>query len=120
VDLPPEPPRSDYVSQKSHRAARFRWATDPAVQAALRAARTYVGQIAPDGTVQFEAVPPGSYVLEAKAFGPGHSLPGQEGDRAAHVQVQAQVQATVNVPDGTAAGTDGATILLGEFTLEAL
>jgi RNA polymerase sigma factor (sigma-70 family) len=120
VDLPPEPPRSDYVSQKSHRAARFRWATDPAVQAALRTARTYVGQIAPDGTVQFEAVPPGSYVLEAKAFGPAQSLPGQEGERAAHVQVQAQVQATVNVPDGTDAETDGAASFLGEFTLEAL
>jgi hypothetical protein len=120
VDVPPEPARSDYVSQESHRGARHNWATDPAIHAALRAARTYVGEIASDGTVQFDALPPGSYLLEAKAFGPAQNQPGHAGERTVPCQVQAQVQAPVTVPEGTNAATDDAASFLGEFILEPL
>jgi len=70
VSVPPMPERRDYVQDRSHLDALERWATDPGMRAKMREARTYVGEVSKDGTLRFDAVPPGRYVLDVKVFAP--------------------------------------------------
>ena len=62
--VPPRPARSDFVTEASYNVAQLSYAHDPAVLAATRETRSYVGDIRADGSAVFANVPPGNYYLE--------------------------------------------------------
>jgi hypothetical protein len=118
VAVRPEPARSDYLSNASHMAARFRYTHDPTVLAALREARSHVGEVNADGTAIFHDIPAGRYVLEVKLFNESSAVPQQSGFR--ENPVNSRLRATVSVPDGTDTADNAAPLSLGEFILEPL
>ena len=117
IFVPPAPARSDYVSNAAHEAARFRYAHDPAVRAAMRQQRTYVGEVAADGTATFENIPPGRYVLEVKIYTRPPVIP--RGAAMHEREVTAQLRADVSVPEAADSNADDV-ISLGDFKLERL
>jgi RNA polymerase sigma factor (sigma-70 family) len=107
VFVAPLPSRADYVSSESHDRARERRANDPAFRAALREQRNFVSLIGEDGSVRFESVPPGRYVLEATIYPPEKPN--------VSPQPSHRVSAKVSVPedDGSKAASD--VVHLGSF-----
>lgn len=65
---PSAPAQLSFVSIASFQAAESNYAHDPAVLAARRNMRTYRGTISSDGSVTFENIPPGDYLLDLKLF----------------------------------------------------
>ena len=117
VIVPPEPAQSDYVSDTSLRAARDRYAHDPAVLAAVREARSYVGSVASDGLVTFANIPPGRYALEVQLFTERNERRPSGG--VEENSVAARVRAAVSVPATTNTSED-TSVPIGDFTLEPL
>jgi len=68
VSVPAPPARGDFISESSYMAARSSYASNPAVLAAQRAVRSYWGRVSSDGSVTFENVPAGNYLLDIKLF----------------------------------------------------
>lgn len=118
VNVPPEPNRGNYTSASSLQMAQDNYAHDPAVLAAAREARRYIGTVASDGTVAFANIPAGRYVFEVQFFADQEtrrrSTPLSDEDI-----VIARVRAAVSVSE--AANTSEETpISIGEFTIESL
>jgi RNA polymerase sigma factor (sigma-70 family) len=118
VPVPREPGRSDYISNASHLAARHRYAHDPAVLAALREQRSFIGNLAADGTVTFENIPPGRYVLEVKLL--TKSAPSAAYDPPQERPATGQLRTVVSIPEPTDLSGAPAPVALGEFILEPL
>jgi hypothetical protein len=109
LPTPALPNPSQYATSASLNDAILNHHRNPAVLAAKRSQRHYLGDVAPDGTVVFPDVPPGRYTLEAKLFdfGPTKRL------RFDEVPVAAQAIAAVSVPEGENE------IALGDFVLSS-
>jgi hypothetical protein len=117
VAVPPEPVRGDYLSNQSHMAARARYTHDPAVLAALRAVKNYVGQVDSAGNLLFEQIPPGRYICEVKLFQnrKGRFTPGFDDAR-----LQARLRVPITVPETPVNSEDCPALDLGELVLESL
>jgi hypothetical protein len=68
VAVPSEPKRNNFVSVESYRAARKAYAADPRTFDALAQKKTF-GAKRSGRELLFEAVPPGTYLLEITAYG---------------------------------------------------
>lgn len=95
VPLPKDPPRSRFVREEAHRAARLAFARDPQVLAQLGAARNYAGRISDDGYVRFEHIPAGRYYLEVTVF---DDLRPKSSPSQRNREVLAQTKALILVP----------------------
>jgi RNA polymerase sigma factor (sigma-70 family) len=94
LPTPPSPNPARYATHASLNEATRNHHRDPAVLAAQRSRRHYLGSVRPDGTVVFEDIPPGRYTLEAKLFdftsGKRHS--------SRDVPLAAQLRTAVTIP----------------------
>jgi RNA polymerase sigma factor (sigma-70 family) len=115
VTGPPEPAQSDYVSFTSLYAARDRYIRDPQVLAKAREVRNYIGTLASDGTVTFENIPSGRYVLDVQLFGKPDARQPQRSTE--DEPVAARIRAPVFVPEG-ADRTENPSVSIGDFTIE--
>ncbi len=118
IQIPAQPPRDHYVSDKSHRAARLAFSHDPAVINAYRNMRTYGGHLTKDGDVTFENIPAGTYVLEVTLFRKLEHGPGRAGDR--YPEAIAKLRATISVPAPADQSGEAPAVFAGDFTLEPL
>jgi hypothetical protein len=111
VFIPPRPVRSDYVQDDSYSAAMRRYPQIPAVKAAYRQARSYVGQVDSTGAIRFDNVPSGKYRLELKIFsGISARNPGEP-------QLAAEASLPVLIQPG--AGDAQGPIAIGPISLQA-
>ena len=110
VALPPAPSQANFITYSSYTAARFAYSDNPDVIAAARLQRSYHGSVSSDGSVIFENVPPGNYLLDVKLFAK------MEGNDYATAKITAQLSTAVAVPENGAGNTNAVT--LGTFTME--
>ncbi len=113
VSVPAEPPRGDFVSESTYMAARLNYPRNPSVLAAQRAMRSYWGSVSKDGSVTFENVPAGNYLLEIKLFSKDTLS-----TSSATPNVTGQLNIPVTVPEQASETTNA--VPLGTFTLDNL
>ena len=117
VALPADPPRSDFVSNAAHTAARLARIHDPVFMTASHELRDYLGKVSDDGVVSFENIPAGNYILEAKFYPP---RPAKKKNSLEELQPIGQLRVAVSVPEQSAGTKNTEPIFLGGFTLEPL
>jgi len=110
---PTAPSYSYYATAETLNAAVLNHRRDPAVLAARRNLRTFLGLVAADGAVTFYDVPAGRYMLEAKQYDLASNSRNVHGD----APVLARLDLPVTVLDGQA--DDEGAIDIGMLKLEA-
>jgi RNA polymerase sigma factor (sigma-70 family) len=125
VSVPPPPSRANFVSESSYMAARSNYSSDPAVLAGRRAMRSYWGSVSKDGSVTFENVPAGNYLLDIKLFSDGRlSTSSPTGSQNVSTFISTtptvidQLNIPVTVPEQAIETTNA--VPLGTFTLDNL
>lgn len=113
VVLPPPPSRANFITDTSYLAAQSNYAHDPAVLAAARNVGSYRGNIADDGSVTFEKIPPGNYLLDVKLFSPTTTTT----TNYVPSKILDHLNAQVSVPEDE---TTTNAVSLGTFMLESL
>jgi hypothetical protein len=119
VDLPPEPDRQNFVTDEALATARQQYFEDPAVIAAMGSEKTFAGTIGADGSVVFEQIPAGNYILEVKLFDPSAAPipPNRDNDPAF---VVSHLRTEVIVPETLDTSENSTPVQLGSYSLKSL
>lgn len=112
VFVPPAPTQLSFVTTASYQAAQSEYAHDPEVLAAERNVRTYRGTVSSDGSVIFENIPPGDYLLDLKLF---ERITAMNYDSR---QLMDQLSSPVTVPPEKSESTN--VVTLGTFALDGI
>ncbi len=121
VTMPSRPIRANFVREEAHTAAMREYAHSPAVLAAARRQRSALGRVDATGSVSFEDIPPGRYVLEAKLYAAPAVRTGETPIEKR--VVRARLKTTVFVPEVRSTTADAAEVAgaieLGAFSMES-